>query len=83
MFLDTFMASPMFIPCHSTAPESPIPEKSSIQSESKMKESLVLAWRGFQLLSKKIEAFLDGTPFKTPVAVLNVLIDLGNVRWSL
>ncbi|KIJ53753.1 hypothetical protein M422DRAFT_775760, partial [Sphaerobolus stellatus SS14] len=37
-----------------------------------------LAWRGVELLLKNVEKFLDGTPFKTPISVLNILIDVGN-----
>jgi hypothetical protein len=49
---------------------------------SKTNNALKLAWDGFKLLSKKIEPLLGGTPFKTPIAVLNVLIELGEVRES-
>ncbi|KAJ7166647.1 hypothetical protein C8R46DRAFT_1350962 [Mycena filopes] len=34
-----------------------------------------LAWHGFKLVAKHISDFLDGTPFKLPVAVLNLIID--------
>ncbi|KAG5730112.1 hypothetical protein E4T56_gene1876, partial [Termitomyces sp. T112] len=37
-----------------------------------------LAWHGMQMLLKKVENVLEGTPFKTPIAAINVLIDLGN-----
>ncbi|KAJ7626847.1 hypothetical protein FB45DRAFT_920193 [Roridomyces roridus] len=33
---------------------------------------------GFTLLAKKTEPFLDGTPFKIPIAVLNSFIDLAS-----
>ncbi|KAG5731782.1 hypothetical protein E4T56_gene1561 [Termitomyces sp. T112] len=36
------------------------------------------AWHGMQMLLKIAEKLLEGTPFKTPIAALNVLIDLGN-----
>ncbi|KAJ7818101.1 hypothetical protein B0H14DRAFT_2601525 [Mycena olivaceomarginata] len=42
---------------------------------SALKENAKLAWHGFKLLAKDVEAFFDGTPFKIPVAVLNKLID--------
>lgn len=77
MSLDALLTSPMDT---SPAPVSHPPINASASSDSKIKESFALAWNGFQLLSKKVESFLDGTPFKTPVAVLNVLIDIGNVR---
>ena len=50
-----------------------------VTSQSKVKENFVTAWNGFTLLSKKLESFLDGTPFKTPLAVFNVLVDIGEV----
>ncbi|KAG5329851.1 hypothetical protein C0989_009243 [Termitomyces sp. Mn162] len=31
-----------------------------------------------QMLLKKVENVLEGTPVKTPIAAINVLIDLGN-----
>ncbi|KNZ78071.1 hypothetical protein J132_02261 [Termitomyces sp. J132] len=36
------------------------------------------AWHGMQMLLKMAEKLLEGTPFKTPIAAFNVLIDLGN-----
>ncbi|KAG5716403.1 hypothetical protein E4T56_gene2461 [Termitomyces sp. T112] len=36
------------------------------------------AWHGMQMLLKMSEKVLEGTPFKTPIAAFNVLIDLGN-----
>jgi hypothetical protein len=35
---------------------------------------------GFVLLAKKTEPFLNGTPFKIPISVLNSFIDLASVR---
>jgi hypothetical protein len=46
---------------------------------SKLKEKLSLAWRILSLFSCKIESFLDGTPCKTPVAAINVLIGISEV----
>ncbi|KAJ7450404.1 hypothetical protein FB451DRAFT_1186805 [Mycena latifolia] len=39
-----------------------------------MKDSALSAWHGFKVVVKTAEAFLGGTPFKTPIAVLNTLI---------
>ncbi|KAG6823257.1 hypothetical protein H0H87_012619, partial [Tephrocybe sp. NHM501043] len=46
---------------------------------TRMKSGLLTAWSGTQLLLSKVEGLLAGTPFKTPVATVNVLIKLGNV----
>ncbi|KAJ7627057.1 hypothetical protein FB45DRAFT_1029417 [Roridomyces roridus] len=37
---------------------------------------IATAKNGFILLAKKVEPFLDGTPFKIPLSVLNSFIDL-------
>ncbi|KAJ7867918.1 hypothetical protein B0H14DRAFT_3441558 [Mycena olivaceomarginata] len=42
---------------------------------SALKANAKLAWHGFKLIAKNVEAFLDSTPFKIPIAVLNILID--------
>ena len=42
-----------------------------------------MAWHGVEQLLKKVEGLLDGTPFKTPIAAVNVLIELENVCSSL
>ncbi|KAJ7077606.1 WD40-repeat-containing domain protein [Mycena epipterygia] len=34
-----------------------------------------LAWHGFKTVAKDAEAFVDGTPFKIPIAILNKLIE--------
>ncbi|KAJ7105155.1 WD40-repeat-containing domain protein [Mycena epipterygia] len=34
-----------------------------------------LAWHGFKTIAKDAEAFVDGTPFKIPIAILNKLIE--------
>ena len=44
------------------------------------KSKLALAWQGVELLLKKVEKCLDGTPAKGPVAAINALIELKNVR---
>ncbi|KAG6826708.1 hypothetical protein H0H92_014784 [Tricholoma furcatifolium] len=45
-------------------------------SASKAKEVLDTAWHGFTMLLGKVEGLLAGTPFKTPVVAVNVLIQL-------
>ncbi|KAG6844671.1 hypothetical protein H0H87_004903 [Tephrocybe sp. NHM501043] len=45
---------------------------------TKMKSGLITAWSGTQMLLSRVEGLLDGTPFKTPVAAVNILIKLGN-----
>ncbi|KAF5319160.1 hypothetical protein D9619_008785 [Psilocybe cf. subviscida] len=47
-------------------------------AKSKAKDVLVLAWTGMEMLLKKVEPFLDGTPAKAPVAAINTLIDIKN-----
>ena len=50
---------------------------------SKVKEILRTTWHRLQHLLKIVEGCLDGTPFKTPIIAINVVIELGNVRSSL
>ena len=45
-----------------------------------LKSKLALACQGMELLLKKVERCLDGTLAKAPVAAINALIDLKNVR---
>ncbi|KAG6810612.1 hypothetical protein H0H92_011110 [Tricholoma furcatifolium] len=42
-----------------------------------VEEVLGTAWHGFTMLLGKVEGLLGGTPFQTPVAAVNVLIQLG------
>ncbi|KAJ7720468.1 hypothetical protein DFH07DRAFT_784405 [Mycena maculata] len=42
---------------------------------STIKKNAKLAWHGFKLVAKDVEEFLDGTPFKIPVAVFNKIIE--------
>jgi hypothetical protein len=49
---------------------------------SKTEEYLSLAQGGLKLFLRKLELFLAGTPFKAPVAVINVLINLAEVPLS-
>ncbi|KAF5311029.1 hypothetical protein D9619_008102 [Psilocybe cf. subviscida] len=46
--------------------------------KSTAKDVLILAWTGMEMLLKKIEPFLDGTPAKVPVAAINALIEIKN-----
>ncbi|KAH0584862.1 hypothetical protein H2248_008140 [Termitomyces sp. 'cryptogamus'] len=41
-----------------------------------MKDGLQLAWNGVELLLKKAEKSLAGTPFQVPVGIINTLIEL-------
>ncbi|KAJ7711411.1 WD40 repeat-like protein [Mycena olivaceomarginata] len=45
---------------------------------STLKENAKIAWHGFKLASKTAEAFVDGTPFKIPIAALNKVFDLAD-----
>ncbi|KAG6854404.1 hypothetical protein C0991_006946, partial [Blastosporella zonata] len=59
------------------APTAPSSDATDHFLASKTKEGLGTAWRGFAMLLGKVESALDGTPFKAPVAAVNVLIQLG------
>ncbi|KAG6810247.1 hypothetical protein H0H87_011246 [Tephrocybe sp. NHM501043] len=50
----------------------------STARNTKMRSGLLTAWSGTQMLLSRVAGLLDGTPFKTPVAAVNVLIKLGN-----
>ena len=69
----------MFLPVSAQTVHSP---HDPIES-SKAKDTLRTAWHGLQYLLKSVEGCLDGTPFKTPVTAINVVIELGNVCSSL
>lgn len=43
------------------------------------KDVLVVFWTGLEMLLKKADGFLGGTPAKAPVGVINALIDIKNV----
>ena len=53
--------------------------KELVEKPSKVKHNIKFAWHGIEQVLQKSEKFLDGTPFKTPIAVLNALIDIANV----
>ncbi|KAG6871326.1 hypothetical protein C0995_006032 [Termitomyces sp. Mi166 len=42
------------------------------------KDTLRTTWHGVELVLKKVEGLLAGTPLKTPIGAVNVLIDLTN-----
>ena len=46
-------------------------------------DNLRIAWHGVESLLQKAERLTAGTPFRTPIAIVNVLIELGNVCVSL
>ncbi|KAF5319337.1 hypothetical protein D9619_008898 [Psilocybe cf. subviscida] len=46
--------------------------------KSTTKDVLVIAWTGMEMLLKKVEKCLDGTPAKMPVAAVNALIEIKN-----
>ena len=41
---------------------------------------ILVSWHGIEQVLRKAERCLEGTPFKMPVAVLNTLIEVKNVR---
>ncbi|KAJ7806515.1 hypothetical protein B0H14DRAFT_2875428 [Mycena olivaceomarginata] len=47
-------------------------------SVSTLKENAKIAWHGFKLAAKTAEAFVDGTPFKIPIAVVKKVLDLAD-----
>ncbi|KAH0584804.1 hypothetical protein J132_01573 [Termitomyces sp. J132] len=61
----------------SKSPEDPSPAR-SIDTGTVMKDRLQLAWNGVELLLKKAEDSLAGTPFRVPVGIVNTLIELYN-----
>ena len=61
----------------------PQSNKQTVEKPSNVKRNLILAWHGIEQLLQRTEQFLNGTPFKTPVAVLNTVIDIANARYFL
>ena len=49
------------------------------QWKKKGQDALKTTWHGIELLLKKAEVCLDGTPAKAPVAFVNALIAIKNV----
>ncbi|KAG6883635.1 hypothetical protein C0992_008247, partial [Termitomyces sp. T32_za158] len=46
--------------------------------ESKAKDGLKTAWHGLTFILGQVEGLLESTPFKVPVAAINMLIRLGD-----
>ena len=70
------------VPSNLAAPHVPVQSNRPVHNlnqNSTTKDRLRTAWNGVQLLLKKVEVSLSGTPFQTPFAAVNVLIELGNV----
>ncbi|KAF8135222.1 WD40-repeat-containing domain protein [Mycena galopus ATCC 62051] len=55
---------------------SPPQVEEQVTSNSKVKKAAKLAWIGFKDVASNIEEFLDGTPFKVPIVVLNKIIEI-------
>jgi hypothetical protein len=51
----------------------------NLSKNSTIKENLGIAWHGVQSLLQKAERSAAGTPAQGPIAIVNVLIELGNV----
>ncbi|KAG6887586.1 hypothetical protein C0992_011643 [Termitomyces sp. T32_za158] len=47
-------------------------------SGSKAKDGFKIAWHGLKMILGQVEGLLDSTPFKVPVAAINMLIQLGD-----
>ncbi|KAF8192204.1 WD40-repeat-containing domain protein [Mycena galopus ATCC 62051] len=58
--------------------QDPVPPQveEQVMSNSTLKKAAKLAWTGFKGVASNIEEFLDGTPFKVPIAVLNKVIEI-------
>ena len=57
--------------------------KHSLNQNLTIKDNLRIAWHGVESLLQKAERLTAGTPVRTPIAIVNVLIELGNVSLSL
>ena len=68
-------------PPTSSSAQPPAMDPQTQDSKLRAKDALMVAWHGIELLLKKVERCLDGTPAKVPVAAINAVIDLKNVRW--
>ena len=55
------------------------PPGHSLNQDSTLKDNLIMAWHGVEWLLQKAEKLTAGTPARTPIAVVNILIELGNV----
>ncbi|EDR06536.1 uncharacterized protein LACBIDRAFT_389232 [Laccaria bicolor S238N-H82] len=72
-------------PCEDDTPKIPGPSDSGVApsvhdagTADRVKDALVVAWTGMEMLLKKVEGCLDGTLAKAPVAAINALIDIKN-----
>jgi len=63
----------------SAAPPSNDPQASVPHRKRTAQDTLKTTWHGIELLLKKAEACLEGTPAKAPVALVNALIAIKNV----
>ncbi|KAJ6583515.1 hypothetical protein DFH09DRAFT_273013 [Mycena vulgaris] len=50
------------------------PQAQAQDPSTTVKKNAKTAWNDFKLVAKNVEPFLDGTPFKIPIAVLNKII---------
>ena len=57
----------------------PVPPAPNRPAYDPIKDNLRTIWNGVESLLKKAERSLAGTPFQSPFAVVNVLIELRNV----
>ena len=52
------------------------------QSRPELNDNLRTVWHGVESLLQRVERLTAGTPFRTPIAIVDVLIELGNVCLS-
>lgn len=50
------------------------------QAHSRASHRVARVWEGLVHLAKRIEPLLEGTPFKTPIAVFTAIADVVEVR---
>jgi len=63
----------------SAMPPSNEPQVNVPHGKRTTRDTLKTTWHGIELLLKKAEACLEGTPAKAPVALVNALIAIKNV----
>lgn len=80
IFLDPDGKSTDQLPQTAQATTAVSKSQPNMEKPSKMKRNIKLAWHGIEQLLQRTEKFLDGTPFGTPIAVLNTVIDIANAR---
>ncbi|KAJ7306244.1 WD40-repeat-containing domain protein [Mycena albidolilacea] len=64
--------------CAAILPDFNATAQTGPAQSSTLKENAKVAWHGFKLAAKTAEAFVDGTPFKIPIAVVNKVFDLAD-----